>query len=135
MSEESLILTRRSLTCRLLRDVAVTTGARTFRCGRNYQEKQRLPLVEQKLRNCFVLHIFFISNSRGLRQANIHLPKSHVESFVLCVREEMASEVFVKIKKNKMLVPAATSNLHFCSSYFNCCLKLIPLVAMRHTRV
>lgn len=55
-------------------------------------------LVEQKLRNSFVLHIFFNSNSRGSHQAHIHLPKSHVESFVLCVREEMAGEVMLKIK-------------------------------------
>lgn len=56
------------------------------------------PLVEQKLRSCFVLHISFNSNSRGSRQAHTHLPKSYVESFVLCVRKEMADEVLVKIK-------------------------------------
>lgn len=68
-------------------------------------------------RICVVLHILFKSHSRGSCEAHIHLPKSDANSFVQCVREEMAGEVLVKIKnKFYVLVPAASSNLQLSCS-------------------
>lgn len=140
MSEESLILTQRSLTCRLLRDVAVS----------NFQMWQELPreaaTVFLLLSRNWETVLFCSSSSTEIQEVHVRLTFSFQRvmwSPLFCVSgKKWQVSCWLKFfkKSNKievlvLLVPAATSNLHFCSSSFNCCLKLIPLVAMRHTRV
>lgn len=134
MSEESLILTQRSLTCRLLRDVAVSIAARTFRCGRNYQEKQwlfpsRWAEIEKLFCSAHLLPLKFKRFASGS-----HSPSKESCGILCSVCQggngrwgDGENEKKNKIEVLVLLVPADTSNLHFCSPNFNCCL--------RHTRV